>query len=404
MATATTYGYKIRMPDGRLARGKVEATSANEALLKVRKLGGIVLDIQSAKSSVGVGKSKRGKIGLKDRIIFTEQLAVMLNAGVNLVQALKGLQEEATNKHLAALLEEVVADVEGGMPFSSALARHPENFSTIYHQMIKASEKTGNVADTLNKLTVQQQKEYDLLGKVRGALIYPAIVVTLMLVVIIVVITFILPKLTGLFTESGTQLPLSTVMLLALSNFMVTKWYIVIIELAALIFGIKMGMRTEKGRYLWDTMKIRLPVLGNFLRKSYMARFCQNFSSLAKAGVPVLEIFQTLKGVVNNVIYEQEIEKVARDVENGVKVSTAIRKSSYFPAMVGQLVSVGEQSGDLAGIFAVLGEFFEKEVDGIAKNLSTLLEPIIMIFMGVGIGFILISVLQPIYGLVNAVQ
>jgi type II secretory pathway component PulF len=399
-----TFTYKVRLATGKIEHGSLQAISQSEAMLKVREVNGSLIELTEAKAK----KEFRiplfgGKISLKDRIILTEQLAVMLNAGITLVQALKGLEEESSNKALKKVLGNLVADVQSGLQFSYALEKHPKVFSHIFVQMVRSSEKTGNLADILTKLTVQQQKEYELKGKVKGALMYPAIVSILMVGVIVLVITFILPKLTGLFVDSGQDLPASTRFLLGLSAFMTTKWYLLVLMMVGVVTGFKFLVKTEKGRLAWDTFKLRIPVLGSFMKKSYMARFCQSFSSLAQAGVPVLEVFETVRGVVGNALYEKEIDRVAKDVSNGIKVSVAIRKSKHFPAMVGQLVAVGEQSGDLAGIFKVLGDFFEKEVDGMAKNLSTLLEPIIMIVMGVVIGFILVSVLQPIYGLVNAV-
>ncbi len=400
-----TYTYKIRTAEGKVLKGIMDARTETDALLNTRKLGGILLELTEKKqknvSSGTVKGLKSKKIPLKERIILTEQLSVMLNAGITLIQALRGLAEECTNKTEKAMLEQVIADVESGIQFSAALEKYPLIFSRIFCQMVKSAEKTGNLADILSKLTIQQQKEYELKGKVRGALMYPAVVMVLLIAVILVVITFILPKLTGLFLSSGTALPLSTRILLGLSSFLGSYWYLVLLGLIGFVFAAKQVIKTPKGRWALDSFIIKVPVLGSFFKKSYMARFTQSFASLAEAGIPVLDAFVILRGVIGNVVYEREVDMIAKDVENGVKVSTAIRKSKYFPAMIGQLVSVGEQSGDLGGVFAVLGEFFEKEVDGMAKNLSTLLEPVIMIIMGVVIGFILISVLQPIYGLVN---
>jgi len=403
MATAQ-FAYRIKASTGKVEKGTVEADNYSDALAKVRKLGGFVMSLEETKASKKVTKSNGKKgLGLKDKIIFTEQLAVMLNAGITLLQALKGLQEETSSKALAAILVEVIADVEGGLPLSDAFTKHPRAFSTIYCEMVRSAEKTGNLAEVLNQLTTQQQKEYELKSKVKGALIYPAIVTTLLIAVITMVITFILPKLNGLFQESNIALPLSTRILLGISYFMTHQWYLLLILLVALVVGFRVMVHTRAGRLFWDRIKMRIPVLGSFMRKAYMARFTQSFASLAQAGIPVLEVFKTVRGVIGNAAYEVEIDKITQDVSNGVKVSVAIRKSKYFPPMIGQLVSVGEQSGDLAGIFKVLSEFFDKEVDTMAKNLSTLLEPIIMIVMGVVIGFVLVSVLQPIYGLVNAV-
>jgi len=397
-----TYSYRIRTAEGQMRKGTLEATGENDALLKVRKIGGVVLELSEKHGSAqNVGGKVNGHLSLKEKIILTEQLSVMLNAGITLVQALRGLAEEANNRVMKTLLETLIADVEGGMPFSNALEKHPKFFSSIFCQMVRSAERTGNLAEILSKLTIQQQKEYELKSKVRGALMYPAVILCLLIGVVLIVITFILPKLTGLFTDSGVALPLSTRILLAISAFMTARWYVLLIAVVVLIFAFRAVLKTAKGRWVFDSMMLKIPVLGNFLKKSYMARFAQSFASLAQSGIPVLDAFQILRGVVGNVVYEKEIDSIAKDIENGVKVSVAIRKSKYFPAMIGQLASVGEQSGDLAGVFKVLGEFFEKEVDGMAKNLSTLLEPIIMIIMGVVIGFILVSVLQPIYGLVN---
>lgn len=398
-----TFSYKIRDEQGAMQRGVVQASDQKEAVFVVHKLGGFTIEVKEIHSKNKSEKKKVGKLSLKDRIVFTEQLAVMLKAGITLMQSLKGLEEEASNKTLRTVLGGVIKDVEGGLSFSEALRKYPKIFSNIYCQMIKSAEKTGNLAGILGKLTSQQQKEYDLRGKVKGALMYPAIISVLLLGVIIMVLTFILPKLTGLFTDSGVELPTSTKILIGLSDFFVNQWYVVVFVIVGVPFAFKLITRNPKGLYAWDNFKIKIPVLGSFLVKSYIARFTQSFASLSEAGVPVLEIFHTLEGIIGNSVYEAEIKKIAADVENGSKVSTAIRKSKYFPGMVGQLVSVGEQSGDLAGIFTVLGDFFEKEVDGMAKNLSTLLEPIIMIVMGVAVGFVLISVLQPIFNLSNSI-
>jgi type IV pilus assembly protein PilC len=397
----STYSYKIRLDTGKVEHGTLQGNSQSEALLKVKKIGGTLIELSAAKEAKANKLVGKKKVTLKERIILTEQLAVMLNAGITLVQSLRSLEEETNSKGLKTILGALVSDVQGGIQFSYALEKHPKTFSNIYVQMVRSAEKTGNLADILTKLTTQQQKEYELRGKVKGALMYPAIVSVLMIAVIILVITFILPRLTGLFTGSGQQLPASTRFLMGLSDFLIHDWYILIILIVGAGAAFRYAVSKPKGKLFWDTFKIKIPILGSFMKKSYMARFCQSFASLAQAGVPVLEVFQTVRGVVGNSLYELEIDKVAKDVSNGIKVSVAIRKSKHFPSMIGQLVAVGEQSGDLAGIFKVLGDFFEKEVDGMAKNLSTLLEPIIMIVMGVVIGFILVAVLQPIYGLVN---
>ena len=268
--------------------------------------------------------------------------------------------------------------------------------------MVHSGEKSGNLAGVLQKLTEQQRKEYELKGKVKGALMYPAVISVLLIGVIAMVITFVIPRLSSLFADSGTALPTSTKIVLALSDFMVHDWWMLVLGILGVIFGLRAFGNTYHGRRVLDLIKLKIPVIGTFVSKAAIARFAQTFAFLIEAGVPVLEIFKTLSGVMGNSIYSDEIDRIAKEVENGTPMSTAIRKSKHFPAMVPQLIKVGEESGDLGQMFTVLGNFFEKEVDGMAKNLSTLLEPIIMIIMGAVIGFVLVSVLQPIYGLINS--
>lgn len=398
-----TYAYLIKH-DKRLVKGTLQAPNHAQALAKAQKQEGVLLEIKEVKVHTSfLDRFSKSNLNLKERIIFTEQVAVMLQAGIPLPQSLRSLEEEAPRKGIKTLYGNLADELEEGMPFSQILQKYPQSFSPVYCSMVESAEKSGNLGEVLLKLTEQQRKEYELRGKVKGALMYPAVISILLVGVITMVITFVLPRLSSLFTETGTSLPLSTRMLLALSFFMVNYWYVVIGGIVAFIVTMRLIGNNPRGRYVLDSLKLRIPVIGTFIRKAIIARFAQTFSFLVQAGVPVLEIFTTLKGVMGNAVYLKDLERIEKEVANGIPLSVSIRKSSNFPAMVGQLLKVGEQSGDLAGMLTVLGNFFEKEVDGMARNLSALLEPIIMIIMGVVIGFVLISVLQPIYGLINAV-
>jgi len=399
-----TYSYTLKQK-AELVKGTVRAGTHAEALNKVRRQDGIVLEMKEIKEKKDLLGAIFNKpvLNLKERIIFTEQVSVMLTAGIALPQVLRSLEEEAARTGLKQLYGALADELEAGTAFSQVLMKQPKSFSTVYCHMVQSSEKSGNLSDILMKLTEQQRKEYELKGKVRGALMYPMVISILLIAVVIMVIVFVLPRLNGLFESSGVTLPLSTRLLLGLSTVFTKDWYVLLIAVVGIFFGMRYVGRTEKGRIFFDTAKLKIPVLGGFIRKAAIARFAQTFSFLAQAGVPVLDIFKTLRGVMGNSVYEKEIDRIEKEVANGIPLSVSIRKSKNFPAMVGQLVRVGEQSGDLAGMFTVLGNFFEKEVDEMAKNLSSLLEPIIMIIMGVVIGFVLISIIQPIYGLVNAV-
>lgn len=397
------FSFTIKNGSAKPLKGVLEASNYADALAQLRKKEGIIVELNEKKKGFNIAKLLGDKsLNLKERIIFTEQIGVMLTAGITLLQALRSLEEESVKKSSRELFGMLADDLEGGMPFSTALEKHPKSFSTVYTHMVQSAEKSGNLADVLMKLTEQQRKEYELKGKVKGALMYPAVITVLLIGVIIMVVTFVIPKLSSLFADTNTGLPVSTRIVLGASDFLIHKYYILILIIVALVFAYRAYYKTNHGHHVIDRLKLKFPVIGSFISKAIIARFAQTFSFLSQAGVPVLEIFATLRGVMGNIIYADEIDRIAKEVENGTPLSTAIRKSKNFPGMVGQLVRVGEQSGDLAGMFKVIGNFFEKEVDAMAKNLSTLLEPIIMIVMGVVIGFILIAVLQPIYGLINA--
>jgi type IV pilus assembly protein PilC len=393
-----SFSYKLRNPDGKTVVGKLQAAGYAQALADARKLGTVIEVTQQANSIFA--RFTTPKLKIKDRMVMTEQIAVMVRAGISLPKALKDIQEESSVKAVRNVLAGIVVDVEGGLPFSVALSKQQGSFSSVFVQMVKGGEQSGALVDILEQLAYQQQKEYDLRGKVRGALIYPAIVSTLLLGVIILVITFVLPKLATLFGDTAT-LPISTRILLGTSNFMVSNLPYLAIGVPAAILLLRKAASTKKGRPVWDAFKMRIPVLGKFTKMAIIARFAQSFAFLSQAGVPMLDIFTTLKGVVNNVHYENDIAQISRDVENGIPISTAVKRHKRFPTMVPQLIRVGEETGDLVGILKTLASFYEKEVDSMAKNLSAFLEPIIMIMMGGGIGFVLVSVLQPIYGLIG---
>jgi type IV pilus assembly protein PilC len=393
-----TFAYKLKNAEGKTITGKLQAQGYAQAASAARKLGTVV---ELNQQGGGIfGALIKPKLKLKDRLVLTEQIAVMVRAGISLPRVLRDIQEESNVKSVRDVLAGVVVDVEGGLPFSAALAKQPGSFSSVFIQMIKGGEQSGNLVDILEQLAYQQQKEYELRGKVRGALIYPAIVSTLLLGVITLVITFVLPRLSTLFGDSS-NLPASTRLLLGMSNFMSANWPYVLVGLPIVIVGLRKLAATKQGRPIWDALKLRIPVLGKFTKMAIIARFAQSFAFLAQAGVPMLDIFTTLRGVVSNYHFEHDIAEISRDVENGIPISTALKRHPRFPGMVPQLVRVGEETGDLVGILKTLASFYEKEVDTMAKNLSSFLEPIIMILMGGGIGFVLISVLQPIYGLIG---
>lgn len=394
------FTYKARDNQGNLQKGRVDAASATDARARLKAKGWLVVDLKEHKGRSGKG-SKKLKISLKQRIVLTEQLAVMMKAGLSIGKCLNSLMEESENQKIKTMLADLSAQVEGGTALSDALETYHRTFGTVYIQMVRAGEQAGSLDKVLMRLSEQLQKDYEIRSKVRGALIYPTVVMTMMIVVIAIIIVFVLPKLGEVFTESGVELPIATKILLAVSAFSV-KYGVWIIVCAILGFiSIKAILSLPRPALFWDRTKLRIPIYGPFIKKVLMARFSLGFSSLMSAGLPILTIFETLAELLDNLAYKEELITIARKVENGRPIAQSLHESPLFPGMVGQLTAIGEQTGAMDEMFGVVASFYEKEVDNLTRNLSSALEPIIMVVLGVGIAFILLSVLQPMYGLVS---
>ncbi len=396
------YNYKARNKEGKLVIGEIEATDEQGAILTLREKGLYVSNIVAQNKGSALPQVFN-KVSLKDRIIFTQQLGVMIRSGLSVVEALEVMREETQSKPFAKAIGEIISDVKGGSPVSLAFEKHKNIFDSVYVNTIGAGEKSGKLDDVLQGLTVQLEKDYAITSKLRGAMIYPIIVLTTLVGVMILILVVIIPQLKQIFDDSGVALPLLTRIVIAISDFTQHNLLFILIGCIIIAFVIRMYGRTISGRHVLDRIKISIPVFGNLNRKTYMARFARTFSGLSKSGLPLLEIFRTSKQVVNNIIYQDEIDKMIGKVEVGEPISKVLKDCHLFPRMIGNLVSVGERSGSLDDVFNTIANFFDKEVDSITNNLSTLLEPVLMVIMGVGIGLIIVSVLQPIYGLVNAI-
>ncbi len=396
------YNYKARNKEGKLITGEIEATDEQGAILSLREQGLYVSNI-AAQNKGSALPQVFNKVSLKDKIIFTQQLGVMIRSGLSIVEALEVLKEETQSKTFAKSISEIISDIKGGSPVSLALEKHKNIFDSVYVNTISAGEKSGKLDEVLQSLTVQLEKDYAITSKLRGAMIYPIIVLTTLVGVMILILVVIIPQLKQIFDDSGVPLPFLTRCVIAISDFTKDNILYVLLGCVVLALAIRAYGKTITGRHVLDRVKISIPVFGNLNRKTYMARFARTFSGLTKSGLPLLEIFRTSKQVVNNIIYQDEIDKMINKVEVGEPISKVLKDCHLFPRMIGNLVSVGERSGSLDDVFNTIADFFDKEVDAITNNLSTLLEPVLMVVMGVGIGLIIISVLQPIYGLVNAI-
>ena len=395
--------YKARNNEGDLAKGEIEAGDEAGAISSLRQNDLFVISINVKTENKLSGLIFWNKTPLKDKIIFTQQLGIMIKSGLSVVEALKALAGETSNKKFATEINDVISDVKGGTPLSEAMAKHPTTFSIVYINTIRSGEQSGKLEEVLGRLATQLEKDYELTSKIRGALIYPAFILVALVAVAILVLIGVIPQLKIIFDEMDVPLPLTTRVIISLAMFLKSYIIYIIIGVIILVVAVQFWAKTHSGRYIIDTIKLKIPVLGNLTKKSYMAKFSRTFAGLSASGLPLLDIFRTSKDVINNVIYQDAIEEMTKKVEVGEPVSKVIKDCHLFPAMVGQLASVGEKSGSMDLVFTTLANFYDREVDNMAANLSTLLEPILMAIMGVGVGILIVSVVQPIYGLVNVI-
>jgi type IV pilus assembly protein PilC len=328
----------------------------------------------------------------------------MIKSGLPIVQALHILAEQTANQRFSEVIIDLAGTVEGGGTFSAALQKYPKVFDRVYVNLIKAGEASGHLEEILERLATQQEKSYRLAGKVRGAMMYPAFVLVAMVAATILMLVVVIPPLKAIFVDAGAELPLPTKALIYMSDAMLKYWYLFLLGGAAFAFGAMKFFRSQGGRTAMDRFKLKAPIFGSLFQKIYISRMTRTLASLVGGGVPILEALDIVSESVGNSVYEKALKGASKDVEAGVPLSQPLRANAAFPPMVPQMVSVGEQTGNMDGVLTKLADFYEEEVDNIVKNLSTLMEPILMVVMGIGVGGLLIAILMPIYNLGSVIQ
>lgn len=392
--------YRAKSPDGQIFKGDVEAASQNEAIGNLRRRNLLILELRVRSKTDLLSFFKR-RISLKEKIIFTRELAIMIRSGLPLVKAMESLREQTTNKHFAQIIAKIATDIRGGDPLSMALSKHPSVFEPLYISVAKSGEQAGKLDETFMRLADQLDKDYALILRVRGAMIYPAFILATLALVVVLILIFVIPQLKNIFEEMGGKLPWATRFLIALSIFLKNYWWLLLIAIIGAIIGWRFFVKSMAGAIWWDKVKIRIPLFGSLFKKLYMARFARTTATLIAAGLPLLQTLKTLQDVIGNRYYAQNLVEIARKVESGYQLSAALKESPLFPTMVTNLVSVGEQSGNLDYALTNLADFFDREVDVVTHNLTTLIEPIMILIVGAGVAFVIASVLMPIYNLMS---
>jgi type IV pilus assembly protein PilC len=400
-----TYVYTAReVSTGKKVKAEIEADSERGAAKLLQERGVTPIDIKD-KAGAGTPLDKIFKrVPSKDKVIFSRQLATLINAGLPIVQSLQTVSDQTQNKNLKAIIGKIISDVEAGSSFSSGLSKHPKVFNQVYVSLVAAGETSGTLDTALERLAGQQEKDAEIISKVRGAMIYPAIVMLVMLAVVVFMLTTVLPQVKTLYDGlPGVKLPLITILLLKCSYAITHFWWVLIIIMGLIAVFTSKWIKTVTGRKVIDGLKMKVWPVGPLFTKLYMARFSRTGSTLVGSGVPLLLMLSITAEAVNNVLVAQSITKAAEKVKGGKALSDSLMGDPYFPDLVPNMIHIGEQSGALENMLGKCADYFEKEVDTAVKNISTLVEPVLMIIMGIVAFTIVAAVLLPIYGLVGHV-
>lgn len=397
-----TFEYTARdTTTNKIIHSTVQAESERAAAKLLMTQGIIPLHISEQTKKSNVISRINNRVTAKDRVIFTRQLATLINAGLPLAQSLRTLGEQTQNKRLVAIINDIISSIEGGSTLADAFGKHPEVFNDVYLALIAAGEVSGTLDQALERIADQQEKDAELLGKVRGAMIYPIIV----LVVIVGVITFMLftivPQIERLYHDLGKELPFITGILVGASSFALRFWWLLLLMAVAAVYFTRRYIETDSGRKVFDTLKIKAPIVGSLFSKLYMARFTRTGQTLMSTGVPMLEMLRISSCAVNNVPVSEAIARAADKVKGGKALSTALKNEQTILPLVPQMIGIGEQSGGIDKMMGKAATYFENEIDTAVRSISTAIEPVLMVVLAAVAGFMVLAILLPVYGLIG---
>lgn len=396
------FNYKAKDKDSRLVTGEVEAANSSEAARLVKSKGFYVISITpKIDSPFTLIKKMRERITTRDIATFTRQLSTMINAGLPITEALLILRSQSKGS-MQKVVAQLLADIEAGESFSTSLSRHSKIFSQTYISLVKSGEVGGVMDTVLLRLADNMEKQEEFAGKVKGALIYPAIIVVGMIIVGLVMMIFVIPRLTSLYSEFNATLPLPTRILIGISSFVTHFWFIILILGIIGAYVFKLYRATKDGRRKIDELSFKIPVFGDLQRQVILTEITRTLSLMVGAGVPILEALNITSGVVSNTVISDSLKDVAKQVEKGFPIAFAFgRHPEAFPFILSQMIAVGEETGKMDEVLTKISHIFEVESDEKVKGLTAAIEPIVMVVLGLGVGFLVIAVILPIYNLTS---
>jgi len=396
-----TFAYTARTASGELKSATLEAASRDDAVAQLRRQRLTIVKVDEKKAAAQAGRG--GTITMRDIVIFTRQFSTMINAGLPLVQALDILSRQSENKTLQAVIRQVVFDVESGNTVADAMRKHPKAFTDLYTNMVAAGEAGGILDTILNRLAVFMEKNEALVRKVKGAMIYPTVIMCVAAICVIVLLVKVIPTFADMFGSSGIPLPVPTQVVIGLSNFLMQQWYLLVGLLAGAVIFLRQYYTTPSGQLVIDRFLLRVPVLGDVLRKSAVSRFTRTLGTLISSGVSILDGLEITAKTSGNRVVQDAILESRASIAGGETISGPLQKSDVFPPMVISMIAVGEQTGGLDEMLSKIADFYDDEVDAAVSGLLALLEPIMIVFLGVVVGGMIVAMYLPIFDMVNAV-
>jgi len=396
------YNYKARDRQGKLIAGRIESASLISAEKQIEELKLIPISVEEA-ASVSWGELFPAfqSISKKDVIVFSRQLATLYQSGVPLTKSLDSLMEFARNKRFKEVLAAVKQDVESGQTLSKSFAKHPKVFSEIYVNMVEVGETSGLLYDILVRLALLMEKDMAVKAKVKSATFYPKIVVSAIIIAVVILVGFVIPKFAMLYKSFNVPLPLETRILVAISNFFVSYWYIVLTASVVLIAGVKIYLNSSSGRLWWDEHKLKIPIFGSIFYKSMMSQFTRIFGLLFQSGLPVNRAFELIRNAVNNKFFTNKIDEIQSDVTKGESITNSFKNSKIFSGIIIQMVSVGEETGHIDEMLGKVADYFDEDLDHQLSMLQASIEPVLLTIIFGMVLFLALAIYLPIIDVIN---
>ena len=399
------FEYSARTKDGAVDRGEMEAKNRTQVVESLQAKGLIVVKVEEKVALLSaLNEINIGGVPMKDKVVFMRQLATMMSSGLPLTQSLEILAAQATNPMFRRALKDVLSDVESGSSLAKAFGKQSGMFDDIVLNLIKAGEDSGKLEEIFLRLADELENQQDFQTKVKSAMLYPAIIMVTIVAVVAIVMVFMIPTIKDIFTEFGSDIPTLTKILIAISDFTVNYWWIVLILVGMSVGGFKYYIETTGGRRVWDNFKLTVPIFGKLFTNIELSQMTQTLYLLISSGLPILEALGLVGQSLSNVWFKEAVANAASEVEKGSSLALPLSREDKIPLLVSQMISVGEETGRLDEILKKQGEYYKNEVDVMTSNLATMIEPIMLVIMGVVVGFIAVAVYLPLFSLASVVK